>query len=142
MKHIILWAAVLMLAVCACHETTVGYLNVDNASYDPDTSIIRKNPIWDLDSFRMKDNSYWVTLGLQGYEGTQPIYFQLESVTSSLGEEAAAIFKEELVVKGGGVMMYPLENNARPGFYTISVRLSNAGYSRVVKDAYTFEVVE
>lgn len=142
MKYILLWAIVLVSIVGACHKPTEGYLITENASYDPDTVVIRKNPVWVLDSFRIKDNSPWVTLAIQGYEGTQPIYFTVESVTSSLGEEAAAIFKEELTIRGGGVLMYPLKNSAQPGYYTVSVRLSNAGYSHVVENALTFHLVE
>lgn len=142
MKHILLWATLMVVAVCACYDTTEGYLITDNASYDPDTMYIRKSPVWILDSVRMMENSPWVTLALQGYEGTEPIYFSIESVTSSEGEEVAGVFREELSIRGGGTMMYPLQNNAKPGSYTVSIRLSNAGYSQVVENAFTFVVVE
>lgn len=142
MKQILLWATLLVVAVCACHETTEGYLITGNASYDPDTVFIRKTPVWGLDSIRMEGNTPWVTLTLQGYEGTEEIYFSIESVTSSKGEAAAEIFKRDLAIAGGGAMMYPLKNDAELGYYTVSIRLTNAGYSQVVQDALTFVVVE
>ena len=82
----------------------------------------------------------WVSLALQGYEGTQQILFSVESVTSNQGEEAAAIFKKDLTIRGGGVLLYPLENDAKPGVYKVSVRLTNPGYSHVLRDAMTIIV--
>ena len=39
-------------------------------------------------------------------------------------------------------MYYPTlkEARAKPGRYVVSVRLSNPGYSQVIKDAFTFIV--
>lgn len=141
-KYIFLCGIALVTLLAACHETKIGYLITENASYDPDTLYIRKNPDPVEDAVRIKYNAPWVSLELQGYEGTEQIYFSVESVTSSLGEEAAANFKKELSIRGGGILMYPLENTAQPGTYVVSVRLTNDGYSQVVKDALTFIVVE
>ena len=125
MKQIMIWMILAVgLSVGACHQTTVGYLLTENASYDPDT--MYKAP--------------WVSLALQGYEGTQQILFSVESVTSNQGEEAAAIFKKDLTIRGGGVLLYPLENDAKPGVYKVSVRLTNPGYSHVLRDAMTIIV--
>ena len=55
-------------------------------------------------------------------------------------EEAAAIFKKDLTIRGGGVLLYPLENDAKPGVYKVSVRLTNPGYSHVLRDAMTIIV--
>lgn len=91
---------------------------------------------------RVKNNSPWQTLYLQGYEGTEPITFEIETVTSTAGDEAARVFKNELVIRGKGYMSYPLKNEAVPGKYHVSIRLTNSGYSQVVENAYTFIVVE
>ena len=97
MKQIMIWMILAVgLSVGACHQTTVGYLLTENASYDPDTMYIR--------------------------------------------EEAAAIFKKDLTIRGGGVLLYPLENDAKPGVYKVSVRLTNPGYSHVLRDAMTIIV--
>ena len=129
MKQIMIWMILAVgLLVGACHQTTVGYLLTENASYDPDTMYIRKTLDPEL------------SLALQGYEGTQQILFSVESVTSNQGEEAAAIFKKDLTIRGGGVLLYPLENDAKPGVYKVSVRLTNPGYSHVLRDAMTIIV--
>lgn len=142
MKKILLGIIFAMVAFYACQDTTEGYLISENASYDPDTMFIRRNPIWELDSNRMMEKTPWASLGLQGYEGTEPIYFDVVSVTSSLGEAEAKAFREKLTIRGGGILMFPFENDAKPGFYTVSIRLSNKGYSHVLENALTFHVVE
>ena len=79
---------------------------------------------------------------MQGYEGTEPITFEVEAVTSTAGDEAARVFKNELIIRGKGYMSYPLKNNAVPGKYHVSIRLTNAGYSQVVTNVFTFIVIE
>ena len=123
MKQIMIWMILAVgLSVGACHQTTVGYL------------------LTELDAVRIENKAPWVSLALQGYEGTQQILFSVESVTSNQGEEAAAIFKKDLTIRGGGVLLYPLENDAKPGVYKVSVRLTNPGYSHVLRDAMTIIV--
>ncbi|MCI7163805.1 MAG: hypothetical protein MSA19_10480, partial [Butyricimonas virosa] len=88
---------------------------------------------------RIKNQAPWVSYAMQGYEGTQQIMFSVESVTSTAGEEEAAKFMEELKIRGGGgALEYPLVHKAGPGTYTVSVRLTNPGYSQVVENAFTF----
>lgn len=142
MKRLILLATVFVVALGACHEKTIGYLITENASYDPDTMYVRKTPDPVEDAVRIEYGSPWVSLQLQGYEGTEQIHFSVESVASDQGEEAAATFMSELAIRGGGALMYPLENNAVPGTYVVSVRLTNDGYSQVVEDAMTIIVTE
>ena len=142
MKRLTILAIVLVAVMGACHEKTIGYLITENASYDPDTMVVRKTPDPVLDAVRIEYGSPWVSLQLQGYEGTEQIHFSVESVTSDQGEEAAATFMSELTIRGGGALMYPLENNAVPGTYVVSIRLTNPGYSQVVEDAMTIIVTE
>ena len=142
MKRLIILAIAFVAVMEACHEKTIGYLVTENASYDPDTMVVRKTPDPVLDAVRIEYGSPWVSLQLQGYEGTEQIHFNVESVTSDQGEEAAATFMSELTIRGGGALMYPLENNAVPGTYVVSIRLTNPGYSQVVKDAMTIIVTE
>ena len=142
MKNIILIVIAFVVGMSACHEKTVGYLITENASYDPDTLIVKKTPDPVIDAVRIEYDAPWVSLKLQGYEGTDPIYFSVESVTSDQGETAAATFMSELTIRGGGALMYPLENNAVPGTYVVSIRLTNPGYSQVVEDAMTVIVTE
>ena len=121
-----------------CHEKTIGYLITENASYEPDSLIIPRIPDPEEEAERIKWKSPWITFNLQGYEGTFQIDFSIESVTSTAGEEQAKLFMEELSIRGGGAMLYPFEHKAGSGEYVVSIRLTNPGYSHVIKDAYKF----
>lgn len=139
MKRIVIILGVIFTCFSACHETTIGYLITENASYEPDSLVIPRelDPI--EHAIRIENQSPWISYAMQGYEGTEQIMFTVESVTSTAGEAEAQKFKEELVIRGGGgALEYPLVHKAGPGRYMISVRLTNPGYSQVVENAFTF----
>lgn len=130
-----------MFAV-SCHETTVGFLDVEDASYKPDTMYVYKTPDPEEDAIRIETKAPWISTKLQGYDGTEQIYFSVESVKSDLGESVAQAFMQDLTIRGGGELMYPFENDATPGAYVVSIRLTNEGYSKVIEDAMTIIVTE
>lgn len=143
MKQLILLITLVWAVIgVSCHEKTIGFLVTENASYNPDSLYVRKTPDPKLDAIRMETKAPWISTKLQGYEGTEQIYFSVESVTSDQGEEAARVFMKDLAIRGGGALMYPFENDAIPGRYKVSVRLTNPGYTQVIENAFTFIVVE
>lgn len=149
MKHLLILLIIISGAfISSCHKTTIGYLITENASYDPDTMYIRKTPDPELDAIRIQNKAPWVSLQLQGYEGTELMYFYIESVRyeektpTQTGIEAAQNFTKDLSIRNGGVMLYPFENNALPGTYKVSIRITNPGYSHVLLDAMTIIVTE
>ena len=137
MKWILFILSVMYLGFVSCDEKE-GYLVTENAVYEPDSMIVRLTPDPELDAVRIENKAPWQSLAMQGYEGTERIDFSVESVTSTLGEEAAATFMQELAMSGGGVMRYPFEGKSPAGRYTVSVRLTGPGHSRVVEKAFTF----
>ena len=138
MKRILFILSVIYCGLVSCDEKE-GYLITENAVYDPDTMIVRLTPDPEVDKVRIEYESPWQSLKMQGYEGTERIDFSVESVSSTVGEEAAATFMQELtILAGGGVMRYPYKGKSPVGRYTVSVRLTGPGYSQVVKDAFTF----
>ncbi len=124
-----------------CDDVTVGYLETENAQYTPNGIVIPKTEDLDevTDALRIKNNAPWVTQPIQGIEGTDPIIYSVESVTASEGGDAT-LFKQELKIIGNGSFYYPLEHKAPAGKYVVSIRVTNEGYSHVVKDIYTFVV--
>lgn len=141
MKKMTIFVGVIILFIqVACHDIKVGYLKTENALYNPDTTIIRKEPDPVKDALRIQNEAPWRTLAFQGYLGTPPILFAIESVTSQNGQEAADLFKKDLSIIGGGSMLYKLRGEAPRGRYLISIRVSNEGYSKVIPDAFTFIV--
>ena len=125
----------------ACNDVTVGYLETENAEYMPDYMEIPQ--IGELDEIadaqRIKNNAPWVTQPIQGIEGTAPLIYTIEEVTATEGGDAM-IFKQELRIIGNGSFYYPLEHKAPAGKYVVSIRITNEGYSHVLKDVYTFIV--
>lgn len=139
MKIVMIILGVTMLFLSGCHEKTIGYLITENATYEPNSLTIPRELDPVADAKRIKNQAPWVSYAMQGYKGTQQIMFSVESVTSTAGEEEAAKFIEELKIRGGGgALEYPLVHKAGPGVYTVSVRLTNPGYSQVVENAFTF----
>ncbi|MCR9012520.1 hypothetical protein [Gabonibacter chumensis] len=140
MKMKLIIGSALLLLICSCHQKTIGYLLTEDAGYLPDTMVIRKTLDPQLDSIRIESRAPWVSLAMQGYEGTELIVFSIENITSTAGEEAIRYFKENLSIRGAGTMLFPIDNDAVPGRYVISVRLTNPGYTQVVNNAFTFIV--
>ena len=131
MKIVMIILGVTMLFLSGCHEKTIGYLITENAEYEPNSLTIPRELDPVTDAKRIKNQAPWVSYAMQGYEGTQQIMFSVESVTSTAGEELK-------IRGGGGALEYPLVHKAGPGTYTVSVRLTNPGYSQVVENAFTF----
>lgn len=138
MKWIVFLSCLLLLGLWACNDEEEGYLLIENAMYEPDTLVVHKIPDAIEDSVRIAYKTPWISLAMQRYEGTQIILFDIASVTSTAGDEAAALFQSEVSVRGGGILQYPYENKAPVGRYTVSVRLTNPSDSQVLKDAFTF----
>lgn len=142
MKYIyILLLGILILA--GCHDTKIGYLKTENASYGIDSLIIRK----ELDMTNVDDKNRiekeipWLSDLIQGVLGTAPLRYELYDVVAP-SAEAERIFREEFKVRGGGRMELPLYTKLPVGRYVVSLRVYNEDYSAVLPDVYTFIVKE
>lgn len=80
----------------------------------------------------------WSTATIEGVLGTEPIQYSIANVTSEDGD--AEIFKDELVIYGGGRMQLPFDCKAPKGKYRVSILVENEGYSNVLENAFTFIV--
>lgn len=141
-KFLIIIVLVLMVFVTGCHDVAEGFLETGMATYKPDTLVVRKTLDPELDAIRIANGAPWISIQMEGYLGTEPINFSIESVTSVGNEAGAAEFMKHLTVRGAGALVYPQGTNVPTGRYIVSVRLDNPGYSQVVKDCFTFIVVE
>lgn len=140
MKGISILLVFIGVWLAACQDVTVGFLKTENATYGlSDSLIVKKELNEQEDGERIKNNAPWVTKPIQGVNGTAPISYAIESV-SGPNKEAETLFMSELEVIGSGIMLYPLEHKAPAGRYLVTLRVSNEGYSKVVKDVFTFIV--
>lgn len=138
MKNIFILLSALIL-LSACHKTKVGYLKTSEASFVPDSLVIRKvlDPV--TDAVRIQNDAPWVTTRLQGVLGTAPINYRILDVTASDGGNAD-IFQQELKVRGIGVMEVPLYFQAPKGRYKVSLEAYNEDYTSAMNNVFTFIV--
>lgn len=129
----------LVFALWGCHDVKVGYLKADNAEYAPTSIVVRKELDPEEDELRIMNDANWVSPKIQGVLGTNPLNYELVNVTATEGGDAEA-FKQEVVVRGGGIMELPLHTKVPKGHYLVSLRVYNEGYSAELKNAFTFIV--
>lgn len=139
MRQIII-ALVSILALSACHEVKIGYLETKNARFVPDSLVIRTELGSDYyDANRIKNNAPWVTNIISGVLGTEPLQYSLVSVKALNGtEEDAQTFASELTVRGNGKMEIPLKPLAPQGRYVVTLKVNNEDYSAILEDIFTF----
>lgn len=127
----------LMVIGASCHETKIGFLKTDGASYLPDSTIIRTVLDPQLDKARIANQAPWVSSNLQGVLGTPPIVYRIVNVYSP-DHGDVDLFRQELVIRGNGVMLVPLVPKSPKGHYVVSIEISNEDHSQILEDAFTF----
>lgn len=132
----ILYCLVLILGLSACHEVKVGYLETENANYDPNILEVKKvlDPVEDADRIEKKYN--WISYPIDGLLGTYPMYISIETVRTEEGGDAAK-FIAEAKVRGDGTFDIPFENQIPEGKYIITLKVENEGYSALLPDIFT-----
>ena len=103
MKNVILLLfTVLMLTMIGCQDVTVGYLLTEDASYNPDTLVVKTeldDEPGEEDYYRSKWGAPWVSTPIEGVEGTTAIYVSIKNITSTSGDSEK--LWEVLSVSGG-----------------------------------------
>lgn len=162
-----------------CQDVTVGYLLTEDASYETDSMIVKKEldvtpPSWGVwenqeyydlidmgippeeilemgveptyegmggegeDYYRLKWGQPYVSVPIEGVQGTQQIYISVKEIKTTDGnaDKLAAC----LTVRGNGIFEVPIEHDIPVGHYLISLNFSNEGYSKDVNDCFTIIV--
>lgn len=136
MRNIAIFIFLLVIGT-SCHETKIGYLKTEGASYLPDSTIIRTVLDEVLDKARIANQAPWVSSNLQGVLGTPPITYRIVNVKSpDTGD--VNLFRQELVIRGNGVMLVPLVPKSPKGKYVVSIEIANEDHAQVLEDAFTF----
>ncbi len=143
MKSLIIWipVAVMVWFGVSCHDVTVGYLLTEDASYNPDSLVIKSKSSLDEvgeDYIRVKSGQPWVGTSIEGIEGTAPIIVSIKNITSVEGNPEK--LREVLSVRGNGVLEIPLQHDVPVGRYVVSLNFKNEGYSRDVDNCFTIIV--
>ncbi|MCT4613624.1 MAG: hypothetical protein N4A49_01965 [Marinifilaceae bacterium] len=117
----------------SCNKPNIGYLEVDAASFEPDSLEIRSlDPSNNNDKSRLDNNIPWVSYRIQGVMGTYPILYKIDEITSKTGNDISEITKLARV-RGDGAIEIPLDNNIANGEYSIFIRATNEGYSKRIE---------
>lgn len=137
----IIFTLLAITSIVSCQKMDVGYLKVENASYEPDTVYAYR--IVDPESDRFINKSPWTSFKIQGIAGTNPINYEFHDVKSE-SSSGIPIFKEaveneEITVHGSIVQLFQSAVDKLPdGAYVISLRVYNEGYSEILEDVITF----
>ena len=123
------------IATSSCQDVTVGFLQVEDASYNTDTMVVGNKADLDPDDARIKWNQPWVSNPIEGVYGTAQIYVTIKAIKTQTGDVAK--MKEYLIVYGDGTLELPLEHDIPEGRYLISLNFRNEGYSKDVDDCFT-----
>ena len=142
MKNVILLLfTVLVLSMIGCQDVTVGYLLTEDASYNPDTLVVKTvldDELGEEDYYRSKWGAPWVSTPIEGVEGTIAIYVSIKNITSTSGDPEK--LWKVLSVRGDGTFEIPLYHDVPSGRYVISFNFRNEGYSKDVNDCFTIIV--
>ena len=142
MKNVILLLfTVLVLSMIGCQDVTVGYLLTEDASYNPDTLVVKTvldDELGEEDYYRSKWGAPWVSTPREGVEGTIAIYVSIKNITSTSGDPEK--LWKVLSVRGDGTFEIPLYHDGPAGRYVISLNFRNEGYSKDVNDCFTIIV--
>ena len=101
-----------------------------------DTPDNLEQKITDLQT-QLAEDIPFTTSPISSVEGTEPLIYEIESVKGPT-PEAVAEFSKYLGVMGGGTIWVKRDVVAPAGNYTVSLRITNEGRSKVVADAFTF----
>ena len=142
MKNVILLLfTVLVLSMIGCQDVTVGYLLTEDASYNPDTLVVKTvldDELGEEDYYRSKWGAPWASTPIEGVEGTIAIYVSIKNITSTSGDPEK--LWKVLSVRGDGTFEIPLYHDVPAGRYVISLNFRNEGYSKDVNDCFTIIV--
>ncbi|MEL4308644.1 hypothetical protein [Joostella sp. CR20] len=141
-KSIIYLTLALLSAITFSCDKEVGFLDIENAEYLPNTMTVRLEPDPREDALRIENESPWVSQKISGVLGTQPLVFSIASVRSD-DVDAASVnyFQENVSIQGLGQVVYPLFSETTPGNYIVSIGIHNAGdHYGVVEDALIITV--
>ena len=142
MKNVILLLfTVLVLSMIGCQDVTVRYLLTEDASYNPDTLVVKTvldDELGEEDYYRSKWGAPWVSTPIEGVEGTIAIYVSIKNITSTSGDPEK--LWKVLSVRGDGTFEIPLYHDVPAGRYVISLNFRNEGYSKDVNDCFTIIV--
>lgn len=123
----------LLFFIVRCDHPKVGYLEVRNAIYSPDSMIVKSVLDETEDADRIKYQIPWQSTSIEGVQGTTPVQYEIRSIESEPAYPAA---KEQFHMVRKGVVELPWNHSVPPGKYVVNIRVFNEGYSYDLDSMY------
>lgn len=132
MKTILFLSFILLLVIGCQKDIAIGYLNVVNAIYSPDSMIVKAKLDVEEDAYQIKHKIPWQSNEIDGVKGTLPIYFQIWSINGGQPE-----IMNQFTIKPTGVIELPYNHTVPNGRYLLSVKISNKDHGYTIDSAFT-----
>lgn len=122
----------LVIGQAGCQDITVGYLETEDAVYQPDSLIVKAVLDPEIDARQIEFGIPWQSTSIEGVQGTAPIRYSIRSVDSDHPEAAT-----QFTMQGKGIIELAWDHTVPPGKYVINIRLENEGYTVDLDSIYT-----
>ena len=132
MKTIILSLFILLLVIGCQKDIAIGYLNVTNAMYSPDSLVVKAKLDEEEDAYQIEHKIPWQSNEIDGVEGTLPIYFQIWGINGGQPE-----IMNQFSIKPTGVIELPYNRTVPSGRYIIDVKVGNRDHGYTIDSAFT-----
>ncbi len=136
MKYIVIIVAVVGMLLPSCKDYPVGYLSTEYAKYNPDELLVKKEV---TDPHRIEFNIPWLSLPIEGVEGTAPILYTIKEVKSQTSFDMDQFLKD-VNVRGNGIFEVALDHKIPSGNYVISLQAKNEGHTQLISDIFTIVI--
>lgn len=135
MNRVIL-AAIIFFLISGCEKQEIGYLDVTNAAYIPDSVVYKAvlNPDDPEDAHRIKFEIPFQSPAIQQIQGTLPITYSIHRIDCDNGAEDAA---GQFSMEGKGKIKLPFNHTVPAGKYIISMDVSNEGHFHTLDSVLT-----
>ncbi|MCT4614802.1 MAG: hypothetical protein N4A49_08000 [Marinifilaceae bacterium] len=122
MKNILVFLSIVILAI-SCDDIAIGYLEGEDAGYNPDSLVVRSvlDPV--LDAKRIESPWPWVSAPINGVFGTLPIKYQIAGASSEDGNVEE--FLKYIKIRGNGAFEVSVNENIPKGDYFMNIRIYN-----------------
>lgn len=133
----ILLLIVFFASLYGCEKQEIGYLDITNAAYIPDTVRYKAtlNPDNPDDAYRAKFQIPFQGPAIQGIQGTLPISYSIYRIecSNSAGDDVLKQFQ----MGGKGKIEWAWDHTIPPGKYIFSIQASNIGHTKILNSALT-----
>lgn len=132
MKTIILSLFIILLSIGCQKDIAIGYLNVVNAMYSPDSLVVKAILDEEEDAYQIKHKIPWQSNEIDGVSGTLPIYFQIWSINGGQPE-----IMNQFSIKPTGIIELPYNHTVPAGRYVLSVNICNQDHGYTIDSVFT-----